>query len=195
MPFRYSDEEMTLRAVLKARRKELHARQMDIARAMGWGKGAASKYEQGEKLLGFIEVARLCRILSLDVSLLIRTCRGEAEVGAFPDPPAGALLLAPHPVTEEERRRLAGVLRSRRLGVGFTQAELARRSGFYRSCISKYEAGRRTLYFQEVLKLCPFLGLDAALLAQSFQPASDQADPSYGKEGEQDLLAAEPEEN
>jgi HTH-type transcriptional regulator/antitoxin HipB len=58
---------------------------------------------------------------------------------------------------------LAAAVRGRRLSLGFSQAELARRAGVSRPWLSKVEAGKPTAELSLIIRLLDVLGLGLRL--------------------------------
>ena len=62
------------------------------------------------------------------------------------------------PRGRSDRAILLALLREMRLRAGLTQAALSHRLGKYRSYVSKYETGRRSLDLLELREVCRALG-------------------------------------
>lgn len=73
-------------------------------------------------------------------------------------------------------RRLMVEARER---MGLTQAELAKRLDKPQSFVSKYESGERRLDVVEFVFVCSALGVEAAMLFESFLIESYEYKPSY----------------
>lgn len=65
---RYCKEELTLRSILRDRRRNAGLRQADLAERLGVQQSFVSKYESGERLLTFTETITILRELGIDVT-------------------------------------------------------------------------------------------------------------------------------
>lgn len=62
-------------------------------------------------------------------------------------------------------RQLGAIVRGRRLEIGLTQGELARRAGVSRDWLSTFEKGKPTVEFSHVLRLLEVLDLQLEVSA------------------------------
>lgn len=76
---RSSKEEITLREMLRERRKTLGLRQADLALRLGMPQSFVSKYETGERLLTFVEVLVIIEALSLDIAAVAKSITSAYE--------------------------------------------------------------------------------------------------------------------
>jgi len=63
---RYSHDEQSLRRLLREARLAKHLTQSELAEKLGTPQSFVSKYESGERLLSFVDVVTICRLLQLD---------------------------------------------------------------------------------------------------------------------------------
>lgn len=70
---RESEEERTLRKILKMRRIELKLSQRDVAKDHNFPHTFISKYETGERFLTFTEVIKICKYFHLDIHEVVDT--------------------------------------------------------------------------------------------------------------------------
>ncbi len=71
---------------------------------------------------------------------------------------------------------LASVVRGRRLALGWSQGDLARRSGVSRQWVNEFEAGKSTAALGTVLRVITTLGLDLVTSEAAKDPGADQLD-------------------
>jgi HTH-type transcriptional regulator / antitoxin HipB len=101
----------------------------------------------------------------------------------------------------ESMSDVASAVRGRRLDLGLSQSELARRSGISRKWISEFEAGKPRAEFALVLRILETLGLSigisedlsaaAAMPAKAVFSAAATAGPSPGALVDLDVLLEE----
>jgi len=78
--------------------------------------------------------------------------------------------------TDEMDARIGAGVRARRLALGWSQAELARRVGVTYQQIQKYEAGTNRVSAAALTKVAAALGCELAALVSWEAPASERSD-------------------
>lgn len=73
-----------------------------------------------------------------------------------------------------EYREFAELLREKRLEAGLTQVELAERSAFPQSYISKFERGELRVDVVQLDKLCRAMNVDLADFAKAYRERIDR---------------------
>ncbi|RHX83586.1 helix-turn-helix domain-containing protein [Leptospira stimsonii] len=59
-------------------------------------------------------------------------------------------------ISEEERKSFFDRLRTARIEVNLTQAQVSERLGKYQSYMSKIESGKKRLFIEDFIRLCEF---------------------------------------
>jgi len=72
-----SPEYLLLREILRRERRICGLTQEDVAADLGCAQSFVSKYEQGERRLDVVDFIRLCEVLSMNPSALLRELRKE----------------------------------------------------------------------------------------------------------------------
>src|SRR4051812_48990410 len=78
IPISRDAEDTTLGGMLRVARERSGLRQVEVADALGVPQSVVSKYESGERGVDVVELIRICHVLQLDPSEVVR--RIEREV-------------------------------------------------------------------------------------------------------------------